>query len=119
MKAVVWHRPRTVSVDEVDDPKAQEPADAMIKVTAGAICGSDLHIYDGVEPGHDGCAAHPGGARSARLGLSVAPFAYAAVWIANAGSLSLPVSNLTNLLAVNRLRLSARRTSSGWLCRRW
>ncbi|HEX2809579.1 MAG TPA: hypothetical protein VHN80_25735 [Kineosporiaceae bacterium] len=44
MKAVVWHRPRTVSVDEVDDPKAQEPADAMIKVTAGAICGSDLHL---------------------------------------------------------------------------
>ena len=58
-------------------------------------------------------------ALAARLGLPVAPFAYGAVWIANAGSLSLPVSNLTNLLAVNQLRLSARRTSSGWLCRRW
>ena len=58
-------------------------------------------------------------ALAARLGLPVAPFAYGAVWIANVGSRSLPVSRLTNLLAVNRLRLSARRTSSGWLCRRW
>ena len=108
MKAVVWHRPRTVSVDEVDDPKTQDPADAMIKVTASAICGSDLHIYYGVELGHDGCAAHPGGARSGRRARPVGgAFAYAAVWIANAGSLSLPVSNLTNLLAVNQLRLSA------------
>ena len=116
MKAVVWHCPRTVSVDEVDYPKIQEPTDAIIKVTASAICGSDRHMYDGVEPGNDGCSAYPGGARSGR---PVAPFAYGAVWIANVGSRSLPVSRLTNLLAVNRLRLSARRTSSGWLCRRW
>ena len=46
MKAVVWHRPRKVSVDEVDDPSIEEPTDAIIKVTATAICGSDLHLYD-------------------------------------------------------------------------
>ena len=66
MKAVVWHCPRTVSVDEVDYPKIQEPTDAIIKVTASAICGSDRHMYDGVEPGNDGCSAYPGGARSGR-----------------------------------------------------
>ncbi len=42
-----------------------------------------------------------------RLGLAPAPFAYAAVWLANTGSLLLPVSNLTNLLAAGRLGLSA------------
>jgi len=46
MKAVVWHRPKGVSVDEVDDPRIEEPTDAVIKVTATAICGSDLHLYD-------------------------------------------------------------------------
>ena len=46
MKAVVWHRPRKVSVDDVDDPRISEPTDAVIKVTATAICGSDLHLYD-------------------------------------------------------------------------
>lgn len=46
MRAVVWHRPRKVSVDEVADPKLQEPTDAIIRVTATAICGSDLHLYD-------------------------------------------------------------------------
>ena len=45
MKAVVWHRPGKVSVDSVDDPKIQEPTDAVIRVTASAICGSDLHLY--------------------------------------------------------------------------
>ena len=45
MKAVVWHGPSSVSVDEVDDPTIQEPTDAVIKVTATAICGSDLHLY--------------------------------------------------------------------------
>jgi threonine dehydrogenase-like Zn-dependent dehydrogenase len=46
MKAVVWHRPGKVSVDEVDDPRIEEPTDAVIRVTATAICGSDLHLYD-------------------------------------------------------------------------
>jgi threonine dehydrogenase-like Zn-dependent dehydrogenase len=46
MKAVVWHGPRQVSVDEVADPTIDEPTDAIVKVTATAICGSDLHLYD-------------------------------------------------------------------------
>jgi threonine dehydrogenase-like Zn-dependent dehydrogenase len=46
MRAVRWKGPRTVSVDEVEDPKIQEPTDAIIKVTATAICGSDLHLLD-------------------------------------------------------------------------
>ncbi len=50
MKALVFHKPKTVSVDTVPDPVIQEPTDAIIKVTATAICGSDLHIYNGMIP---------------------------------------------------------------------
>jgi arsenical pump membrane protein len=46
-------------------------------------------------------------ALATQLRISVLPFAMAAVWLANTASLLLPVSNLTNLLAVNRLHLSA------------
>ena len=46
MRAVRWKAPRTVSVDDVDNPTIQEPTDAIIKVTATAICGSDLHLLD-------------------------------------------------------------------------
>ena len=37
--------------EEVPDPKIEEPRDAIIKVTSCAICGSDLHLYDGYMPG--------------------------------------------------------------------
>ena len=50
MKAVVWHGPRDVRVDEVEDPKIQEPTDAVIKITSTAICGSDLHLYEVLGP---------------------------------------------------------------------
>ncbi|MGI8680571.1 MAG: zinc-dependent alcohol dehydrogenase [Mycobacteriales bacterium] len=50
MKAVVWNGPRKVSVDNVDDPRIEEPTDAVIRITATAICGSDLHLYDGYVP---------------------------------------------------------------------
>ncbi len=46
MLAVRWMGPRKLSVDEVPDPKIEQPADAIIKVTATGICGSDLHLYD-------------------------------------------------------------------------
>ena len=36
--------------ETVPDPKIEDPRDAIIKVTACAICGSDLHIYNGVIP---------------------------------------------------------------------
>jgi len=45
MKAVVWHGTEDVRVDEVADPKLQEPTDAIVRITSTAICGSDLHLY--------------------------------------------------------------------------
>ncbi|MDT7569897.1 MAG: hypothetical protein QOE05_71 [Actinomycetota bacterium] len=50
MKAVTWHGKRDVRVDEVPDPKIQEPTDAIIKVTTTNICGSDLHLYEVLGP---------------------------------------------------------------------
>jgi S-(hydroxymethyl)glutathione dehydrogenase/alcohol dehydrogenase len=50
MKAVVFHRPKDVRVDTVPDPKIEDPRDAILRVTATAICGSDLHIYNGAFP---------------------------------------------------------------------
>ncbi len=50
MKAVCWHGRRDMRVDTVDDPRIENPRDAIIKITATAICGSDLHLYNGVMP---------------------------------------------------------------------
>ena len=50
MKALVWHGKHNVSVDNVPDPKILNPRDAIIKITTTCICGSDLHLYDGVMP---------------------------------------------------------------------
>jgi glutathione-independent formaldehyde dehydrogenase len=47
MKAVVFDRARSVSVREVADAEIEEPSDAVIRVTSSAICGTDLHMYDG------------------------------------------------------------------------
>jgi threonine dehydrogenase-like Zn-dependent dehydrogenase len=45
MRAVVWHGIEDVRVDNVPDPAIEEPTDAIIRVTASGICGSDLHLY--------------------------------------------------------------------------
>lgn len=50
MKAAVIHAPGKVTYDTVDDPKIKSPRDIILKVTATAICGSDLHIYSGGIP---------------------------------------------------------------------
>jgi len=50
MKAVCYHGRGDVRVDTVPDPAIVNPRDAIIKVTATAICGSDLHLYNGVIP---------------------------------------------------------------------
>jgi threonine dehydrogenase-like Zn-dependent dehydrogenase len=50
MRAVCWHGHGDVRVDNVPDPTIQHPRDAIIKITACAICGSDLHLYDGYQP---------------------------------------------------------------------
>jgi threonine dehydrogenase-like Zn-dependent dehydrogenase len=50
MKAVCWMGKKKMEVQEVDDPKILNPRDCIVKVTATAICGSDLHLYDGYVP---------------------------------------------------------------------
>jgi threonine dehydrogenase-like Zn-dependent dehydrogenase len=50
MKALTWHGKGDIRCEQVPDPKIEHPRDAIIKVTACAICGSDLHIFDGVIP---------------------------------------------------------------------
>jgi glutathione-independent formaldehyde dehydrogenase len=54
MKAVVFHGPRNVSVDEVADPTIEKPLDAVIRITTANICGSDLHPYEGRADMDDG-----------------------------------------------------------------
>jgi threonine dehydrogenase-like Zn-dependent dehydrogenase len=51
MRALTWHGRHDVRVDTVPDPAIVNPRDAIIEVTSTAICGSDLHLYDGVIPG--------------------------------------------------------------------
>ena len=51
MKALVWHGKNDIRCDSVPDPKIEQPRDAIVKVTTCAICGSDLHLYDGFMPG--------------------------------------------------------------------
>jgi len=50
MKALCWYGSESVSVEGVPDPKILNPRDAIVKVTRTAICGSDLHLYDGFIP---------------------------------------------------------------------
>lgn len=50
MRALTYHGRHDVRVDTVSDPGIVNPRDAIIKVTSTAICGSDLHLYDGVIP---------------------------------------------------------------------
>ncbi len=50
MRALAWHGKHDVRMDTVDDPEIINPRDCIIKVTATAICGSDLHLYDGYIP---------------------------------------------------------------------
>jgi threonine dehydrogenase-like Zn-dependent dehydrogenase len=50
MRAVCWHGVRDVTVEQVPDPAILNPRDAIVKVSSTAICGSDLHLYDGYIP---------------------------------------------------------------------
>jgi threonine dehydrogenase-like Zn-dependent dehydrogenase len=50
MKAACWHGKHDIRVDNVPDPVIQDPRDIILRVTSTAICGSDLHIYDGYIP---------------------------------------------------------------------
>jgi len=50
LKALCWHGKEDVRVDTVPDPQIMNPGDAIVKITSTAICGSDLHLYDGYMP---------------------------------------------------------------------
>jgi threonine dehydrogenase-like Zn-dependent dehydrogenase len=51
MKAVVWHGVGDIRLDEVPDPKIEQPTDAVVRLTASAICGTDLHMVRGTMVG--------------------------------------------------------------------
>ena len=55
MKAVVFHGVGDIRLDSVRDPKIKAPTDALVRITASAICGTDLHFIrgtiSGLEPG--------------------------------------------------------------------
>ncbi|MGI9114488.1 MAG: glutathione-dependent formaldehyde dehydrogenase [Chthoniobacterales bacterium] len=50
MKAACWYDKRDIRVEDVPDPKLLNPRDAIIRITSTAICGSDLHLYNGFIP---------------------------------------------------------------------
>src|SRR5689334_14552163 len=50
MRALTWHGKNDIRCDTIPDSKIEHGRDAIIKVTACAICGSDLHLFDGVMP---------------------------------------------------------------------
>ncbi|MBA2547270.1 MAG: glutathione-dependent formaldehyde dehydrogenase [Burkholderiaceae bacterium] len=51
MKALCWHGKHDIRYDTVPDPGIEDPRDAIIKMTSCAICGSDLHLFNGFVPG--------------------------------------------------------------------
>jgi threonine dehydrogenase-like Zn-dependent dehydrogenase len=50
MRALCWYGKRDVRVESVPDPKILNPGDVIVKITSTAICGSDLHLYNGYIP---------------------------------------------------------------------
>jgi threonine dehydrogenase-like Zn-dependent dehydrogenase len=50
MRANCWKGKRKVQVDEVPDPQILTSRDAIVRITSTAICGSDLHLYNGLIP---------------------------------------------------------------------
>jgi S-(hydroxymethyl)glutathione dehydrogenase / alcohol dehydrogenase len=51
MKALVYHGPRDVKIDDKPHPSIQNPQDVILRVTSTALCGSDLHLYHGTAQG--------------------------------------------------------------------
>ena len=50
MRAVVYHGPNDMRLEEVPEPVLRGPEDAIVRVTAASICGSDLHVLHGLMP---------------------------------------------------------------------
>lgn len=51
MRAVVYHGAGDIRLENVAEPKIQKPNDAIVRLTASAICGTDLHMVRGTMPG--------------------------------------------------------------------
>jgi threonine dehydrogenase-like Zn-dependent dehydrogenase len=51
MKALVWQGEKDIRYETVPDPQIEQPRDAIIRMSCCAICGSDLHLFDGFMPG--------------------------------------------------------------------
>lgn len=81
MKALCWHGKHDVRVDSVPDPKIINDQDVIIRITTSAICGSDLHLYNGLMPtmksgdilGHEfmGEVVEKGGSSKLKIGDKV------------------------------------------------
>ena len=54
MKALVYKGAKKVIIEEVGDPRISKPTDAVVRITSAAICGSDLHMYEGRSPAEPG-----------------------------------------------------------------
>lgn len=50
MKATCWYGKKDIRVEQVPDPRILNPHDAIVRITSTAICGSDLHLYNGFNP---------------------------------------------------------------------
>jgi len=50
VKAVTWQGRRDIRVEEVPDPRIEQPTDAIVRITSTGLCGSDLHLYDPLTP---------------------------------------------------------------------
>jgi threonine dehydrogenase-like Zn-dependent dehydrogenase len=52
MRGAILHAPRDIRVEQREDPKIEQPTDAVIRLAATCVCGSDLWSYRGIEPVH-------------------------------------------------------------------
>jgi hypothetical protein len=60
MKAVVWEGVGDIRLEDVPEPKIKQSTDAIVRLTASAICGTDLHFIRGTIVGVDSTTAHAG-----------------------------------------------------------
>ena len=67
MRATLIHAPRDIRVEDVPDPAVQRPTDALVRVVAACVCGSDLWPYRGVTA-DDRAAPHRARVRRRRRG---------------------------------------------------
>ncbi len=76
MKAVVFHGVGDIRLDDVPEPKIEQPTDAIVRLTASAICGTDLHMVRGTMPGMEAgtILGHEGVGVIEEVGSSVRDF---------------------------------------------